>query len=72
MFVTKLRLFSIGTIAVPILVKLKQHVNLITSTCLNLVEQIYVLVQLLFILPISFDRTYRTSIYITCLDSYTP
>jgi hypothetical protein len=70
MFDTKLGLFFIGIIAIPTPVKLK-HVNLITSTCLNLVEQVYVLVQLISILLVSFDITYWTDIYITCLDSYT-
>jgi hypothetical protein len=66
MFTIEVGMFSIGTIVVPIPVRLEQHVNLIISTCLNLVEQVYVLVQLIFILLVSFDITYQTNIYITC------
>ncbi len=40
MFTTILRLFSIGTIVVPTLVWSNQHIILITSTCLNLVEHV--------------------------------
>jgi hypothetical protein len=61
MFTIEVGMFSIGTIVVPIPVRLEQHVNLIISTCLNLVEQVYVLVLL-----VSFDITYQTNIYITC------
>jgi hypothetical protein len=38
MFVIELGLLSIGSIVVPTLVKLEQHVNLIPSIGLNLVE----------------------------------
>ncbi len=45
MFVTKLGLFSIGTIDVFIPVMLKQHVTLIASTCLNVFEHVFVYVE---------------------------
>jgi hypothetical protein len=38
MVAIELGLFSIGTIVVPTSIWSHQHVNLITSTCLNLVE----------------------------------
>jgi hypothetical protein len=51
MFATKLGLFSIGTIVVPTLVRLKQLVCLIPSTCLLLIKHVYdVLVELIFVL----------------------
>ncbi len=52
MFVTKLGLFSIGTIVVPMLEK---PINLIASIGLNLVEQVYVHVEPIYVLPILFD-----------------
>jgi hypothetical protein len=55
MFTTKLRLFSIGAIVVLILVKLKQHVKLITSANLNLIKQVYVPIELVFVLSIFSD-----------------
>jgi hypothetical protein len=45
MFATKLGLFSIGTIDVFIVVMLKQHVTLIASTCLNIVEHVFIYVE---------------------------
>jgi hypothetical protein len=53
MFATKLGLFSIGTIVVLIPTRLEQHVNLITLASLNLVEQVYVLVEPVFVLHVS-------------------
>jgi hypothetical protein len=41
MFATKLGLFSIGTIVVPILIMLEKPINLIASIGLKLVEQVY-------------------------------
>jgi hypothetical protein len=55
MFVIEPRLFSIGTIVVATLVWLDQLVKLITSTNLNLVEQIYVPIEPIIVLPISSD-----------------
>jgi len=55
MFATKLRLFSIETIVVPLPVMLQQPINLIASIGLNLVEQVYVHVELIYVLPIPFD-----------------
>ncbi len=54
-FATKLGLFSIGTVVVPTSIWSNQHVKLITLTCLNIVEQVYVLVELVFVLLVSFD-----------------
>jgi hypothetical protein len=53
MFATKSRLFSIGTIAILTLVWSYQLVKLTTSTCLNLVEHVYVPIE--FLLSISSD-----------------
>jgi len=53
MFVTKPRLFSIRTIVVPTLVWLYQLVKLIPSASLNLIEQVYVHVEPIIVLPIS-------------------
>ncbi len=47
MFAIYSKLFSIGTIVVPTLVKLEQLVNLIPSIGLNLVEHVFILVQLI-------------------------
>ncbi len=49
-FARKPWLFSIGTIVVLILARLEQHVNLITLASLNLVEQIYVHVEHVYVL----------------------
>ncbi len=38
MFVTEMGTFSIGTIYILTPIRSKQHVSLISSTCLNLVE----------------------------------
>jgi len=55
MFVTKPKLFSIGTIVILTSVWLDQLVKLTTSRCLNLVEHVYVPIEFLFVLPISSD-----------------
>ncbi len=55
MFATTLRLFSIETIVIPISVFLHQPINLIASIGLNLVEQVYVHVERIYVLPIPFD-----------------
>jgi hypothetical protein len=55
MFATKLGLFSIGTIVVLTLIWSNQPTKLITSTCLNLLEHVYVHVEPMSILPISFN-----------------
>jgi hypothetical protein len=49
MFTIEPRLSSIRTIHVLILIRLKQHVNLITLVGLNLVEHVYVHVELVFV-----------------------
>jgi hypothetical protein len=54
MFATKPEFFSIRTIVVPMLVRLEQLVNLIASTSLNLVEQLYVLVEHVYALLLIF------------------
>jgi hypothetical protein len=46
MFATKPGLFLIRTIVVLIPARLEQHVNLITLSNLNLVEQVYVMLNL--------------------------
>jgi hypothetical protein len=51
MFVIKVGLFSIGTIVVPTPVRLKQPINLIPLG-LNLVEQVFVLVELVSVLHV--------------------
>jgi hypothetical protein len=71
MFAIKLGLFSIGTIVVPTWVWLYQLVKLITPACLNLVEHVYVLVELEFVLPIFVWYIGWTSIYNTCSNNYT-
>jgi hypothetical protein len=48
MFFIEQRLFSIKTIAIPTIVKLKQPINFIPSIGLNLIK--HVLVELIFIL----------------------
>jgi hypothetical protein len=53
MFITEPRLLSIGTIVVLTLVWLDQLVKLIPSASLNLVEQGYVHVEPIIVLPIS-------------------
>ncbi len=52
MFATKRKLFSIGTIVIPILVGLEQLVKFITYVGLNLIEQVYVPGEPISILPI--------------------
>ncbi len=56
MFAIEPRLFSIGTIYVPTLIKFEQPISLISSTCLNLVEHVFVLVEPLHVLPILYDK----------------
>jgi hypothetical protein len=46
MFDIEPRLFSIGTIVVPTLIKLEQPINLTLSTSLNLVKHVFVLLVL--------------------------
>ncbi len=53
MFATKPKSFSMGTITIPTLVWSDQLVKLITSVGFNLVEHVYVPIELLFVLPIS-------------------
>ncbi len=52
MFVTKLRLFSIRNLVVPIPMRLEQLVNLIALASLNLVEHVYVHVEFVSILHV--------------------
>jgi hypothetical protein len=52
MFVIEPRLFSIETIVVPTLVKLKQPISWISLTSLSLVEHVYVPVEPISVLPI--------------------
>jgi hypothetical protein len=54
-FATKPGLFSIGTIVVLTFVWSNQPAKLITLTCLNSIEYVYVHVELMSILPISFN-----------------
>jgi hypothetical protein len=56
MFTRKPRLFSIGTIVVPTPIKLEKPISLIPSTSLNLVEQVYITIEPIFVLPILFDK----------------
>jgi hypothetical protein len=49
MFAIELRLFSIGTIVVPTLVRLEQPINLIPSIGLNLVEHVFAFIELGFV-----------------------
>ncbi len=62
MFVGEPRLFSIETIIVPTLVKLKQPISWISSTSLNLVEHVSVLPAMWY--------TCQTNISNTCLDNH--
>jgi hypothetical protein len=55
MFAIEPGLFPIKTIVVPTLVWSNQPIKLITSISLNLVEHVYVLIELVYVLPISFD-----------------
>jgi hypothetical protein len=48
MFATKSRVFSIGTIVVHTSIWSNQHVKLIKSACLNLVEHVIKHVELMF------------------------
>jgi hypothetical protein len=52
-FAIEPKLFSIGTIVVPTSVWSYQHVKLITSIGLNLVEHVYVPIEPMYVLPIS-------------------
>jgi hypothetical protein len=63
MFTTKLGLFSIGTIVVPIPIKLKQPSDLIALASLNLVEHVYVSIELVYVLHVLFDTLVK-SIYV--------
>ncbi len=49
-FTIKLKLFSIGTIVVLTPIMLEQHVNLIPSIGLNLVEHVFIHVGSIFVL----------------------
>jgi len=52
MFAIYSKLFSIGTIVVPTLIKLEQLVNLIPSIGLNLVEHVSILVELIYVIHV--------------------
>jgi hypothetical protein len=45
-------MFSIGTIFVPKLVRSKQHANLISSSSLNLVQNVFVLIEPVYVLHV--------------------
>jgi hypothetical protein len=53
MFATYLKVFSIGTIAIPISIRLKQPIDLISSIGFNLIEQVFdVLVEPIYVLHV--------------------
>jgi hypothetical protein len=60
MFVVELRLFSIRTIVVPIPVRLEQPNNLIALACLNLIEHVYVPIELVSLLLVLFDTLVKS------------
>jgi hypothetical protein len=55
MFATELGLFSIGTIVVLTSNWWYQHIQLTTSTNLDLVEQVYVHVETIYVLLVPFN-----------------
>jgi hypothetical protein len=50
----------------------RQHVSLISLTCLNFVIHVFIHVELIFVLHILYDKLVELVFEITCSDSYNP
>ncbi len=60
MFVIEPWMFLVGTIFVPKLVKLEQHVNLISSSSLNLVQHVFVPIKWIYVLHVKIIILFTT------------